>query len=96
MSSLEDYESDRAPRRSILLLKTTKSEREKVLRDGGYSTEEFLMVQTEVESIRQSRESSATEKTDLQSMIAASKLKKAQQLKSKKRGLLRKMCCRRR
>jgi hypothetical protein len=97
MSSIEDYENGRAPRRSVLLLKTTKSERERLLRDGGYSSEELLTVQNEMESIRKSRELSATEKTDLQAMMAASRLKRAQELKGKKRGgLLRKMFGRRR
>jgi hypothetical protein len=97
MSSIEDYESGRAPRRSIMLLKTTKSERERLLRDGGYSSEELLTVQTEMESFRKSRELSATEKTDLQAMMAASRLKRAQELKGKKRGgILRKMFGRRR
>jgi hypothetical protein len=92
MSSLEDYESGRAPRRSVMLLKVTKSDREQLLKDGGYSSEELLVVQNEVESIRKSRESSATEKTDLQAMIAASRQKEAQNVKGKKRGgLLRKM-----
>jgi hypothetical protein len=97
MSSLEDYESGRAPRRSIMLLKITKSEREQLLKDGGYSSEELLTVQIEMESIRKSREVSATEKTDLQAMMAASRLKKTEKLKGKKRGgLLRKMLGRRR
>jgi hypothetical protein len=95
MSSIEDYESGRAPRRSILLLKTTKSERERLLRDGGYSSEELLTVQNEMESIRKSRELSATEKTDLQAMMAASRIKKAQKLKEKK-GIFRKIFGRRR
>jgi hypothetical protein len=97
MSSLEDYESGRAPRRSIMLLKVTKSDRERLLRDGGYSSEELLTVENEMESIRKSRELSATEKTDLQAMMAASRLKKAQKLQGNKRGgLLRKMFGRRR
>jgi hypothetical protein len=97
MSSLEDYESGRIPRRSVLLLKTTKSEREKLLKESGYSSEELTIVENEVESIRKSRELSSLEKTDLQAMMAASRLKKAQQLKEKKRGgLLRKMFGRRR
>jgi hypothetical protein len=97
LSSLEDYESGRAPRRSILFLKTTKSEREKLLKEVGYSSEELLMVENEVESIRQSREDSAKEKTDLQAMMAASKRKKAQRLKEKKQGgFLGKMFGRRR
>lgn len=97
MSSLEDYESGRAPRRSIMLLKVTKSEREQLLKDGGFSSEELLTVQNEVESIRKSRELSATEKTDLQAMMAASRQKKAQKLKGNNRGgLLRKLFGRRR
>ncbi len=97
IASIEDYESGRAPRRSILLLKTTKSERKRMLKDGGYSSEELLTVQTEIESIRKSRELSAKEKSDLQAMMAASRIKKAQELKGKKRGgPLRKMFARRR
>jgi hypothetical protein len=95
ISSLHDYESNRAPRRSILFLKTTKRERERLLKGDGYSSEELLMVENEVELIRRSREDSATEKTDLQAMMAESKRKKAQKLKEKKRGILGKIFGRR-
>jgi hypothetical protein len=84
VSSLEEYETNRAPRRSMLFLKKSKSERAKILKDMGYPSEELRMVEDELDSIRLSREESASEKTDLQAMIADSKRKRL--LKQKSRG----------
>lgn len=82
---VDAFEEERATRKkSPLFLKLSSEERRNMLKEEGFTSEEFTMVETHLDEIRRSREDSKTEKSDLQAIIAASKRKKQQQQKEKK------------
>jgi len=91
MSSLESYETTRPPRRSILFLRTTQKDRRELLKGDGYTSQELLEVESEMNQIQLSRKSSAVEKSDLAAMMAASKQKQRRAASKPKKGILAKL-----
>lgn len=82
---VDEYEAKRLPRKSAILLRKSSLERQSLLKEEGFGSDDFRMAEAAVDEIKNSRELSKQGKSDLSAMIAESKRKKAQQ-KVKKTG----------
>jgi hypothetical protein len=81
----DEYEAKRLPRKSAILLRKSSLERQSLLKEEGFGSDDFRMAEAAVDEIKRSRELSKHGKSDLSAMIAESKRKKAQH-KVKKTG----------
>jgi hypothetical protein len=61
------------------------------LKGDGYTSQELLEVESEMNQIQLSRKSSAVEKSDLAAMMAASKQKQRRAASKPKKGILAKL-----
>ena len=83
---LDVFENSRKPRRSLFLLRLSTKERERILSDGGYAEREFQLANQRAELIRQSRDESSRETSNLKALIKASQ-KKRELLRASRKGL---------
>lgn len=74
--SVDDFEADRKPPRPEFALKKSSTERKTILKEAGFSSEEFKLVQEYIDEIKESRKESKEEKSDLSAMIAESRRRK--------------------
>jgi len=66
---LDEYEMTRGPRRSVLFLKRSKREREHLLVESGFSAEEIAKAEALAQAIRDSRDESSKERSELQALM---------------------------
>lgn len=86
IQSVNEYERNRPLRRSPMFLKLSQTERRSLLKERGFTSEEFSMAESYVEEVKKSRAESASEKSDLQKLMEESKRRKPA-AKETKRGL---------
>ena len=86
IQTVEHYERSRGTRRSALFLRKSKTERDTILKEEGFSSEELAVATSSADSIRQSREESAQEKSDLQALLKESQRRKEERRQQRKQG----------
>lgn len=86
MQTLEDYEGNKGSRRSALFLRKSWNERHEMLKEEGFSSEELSLATETADSIRQLRQESAQEKSDLQALIKESQRRREAKKQQRKPG----------
>lgn len=81
IQTVDDYEGSRPPRRSDLLLRMSSGEREQLLIEEGFTSDDFYTVEEDISSIRQSRELSKAERSELAALMKGSKRKQGEKIK---------------